>query len=151
MGIKKHPLYYTWSGMIARCYLKSNSHYKYYGAKGVLVDERWHSFENFIEDIDHHIQNGHLLYSSKYQLDKDLKGKRVYSLENCTVAFAKENEAIAREKQKKVVIAMKDNERMKFESLAETSKILNIPRSSIISCIKRKSQHKSGYYFKYSS
>ncbi len=136
---------------MARCYVKSNSHYKYYGAKGVTVDGRWHNFKNFIEDIDHHLENGHLLYSNKYQLDKDLKGKRIYSLGNCTVVSAEENEARARERQKKKVLVMSDNKRLEFESLAETSKILNIPRSSIISCIRRNSQHKSGYNFKYSS
>jgi hypothetical protein len=151
MNIKKHPLYYTWAGMMARCYVKSNSHYKYYGAKGVTVVGRWHNFKNFIEDIDNHLENGHLLYINKYQLDKDLKEKRIYSLENCTVVLAEDNEALAREKQKKKVLVMSDNEKMEFNSLAETSKILNIPRQTIISCIRRNSKHKSGYYFNYSS
>ncbi len=70
---KKHSLYSTWKNMMARCYVKSHPNYKYYGAKGVIVSERWHSSDNFIYDIDNNMPNGHLLYSSDYQLDKDKK------------------------------------------------------------------------------
>lgn len=72
--------------MIARCYYKSNTHYKYYGAKGVTICDRWReNFWHFVEDIDNHMLNGHLLYDDGYVLDKDLKGGNVYSLENCMV------------------------------------------------------------------
>ncbi|WHX92028.1 hypothetical protein [Peribacillus simplex] len=146
---KKHSLYYTWNGMMYRCYKKYHSHYKYYGACGVTVDERWHDFLNFIEDVDNHLLNGNLLYEKGYDLDKDIKGGNTYSLDTCTVIRSWENQSMSREKQKKSILAFNENESIKFESLAETCKQMSINRSTIISCIRRGSQHKSGYYFTY--
>src|SRR5216683_5276646 len=41
--------YTAWRNMINRCYLTRNNSYKYAGARGITVCERWlHSFENFI-------------------------------------------------------------------------------------------------------
>ena len=147
----KHPLYTRWKGMMDRCYNKKHKSYKYYGNRDVKVAQRWHKFENFVYDIDNILENGHLLYEEDYRLDKDKKGGKVYSLGNCMVIPANENEDMSREKQKKKVLIISDNEKMEIESLAETNKILNIPRSTIISCIRRNSKHKSGYNFKYSN
>jgi hypothetical protein len=44
--------YRTWQGMKDRCHNSTNISYKWYGAKGVRVCDRWiHSFENFILDM----------------------------------------------------------------------------------------------------
>ncbi|MGE6205360.1 hypothetical protein [Guptibacillus hwajinpoensis] len=150
MRKKDHELYTRWNGMMARCYYKSNSHYKYYGAKGIKVDERWHDFWNFVFDVDNHLLNGRLLYRKGFDLDKDIKGGNIYSLENCTVVSTKDNESESRKKQQKKLLVMIDEKSVEYDSLADASKKLNIPRSTIISCIKRGNQHKSGYYFKYS-
>ncbi|MFA1512844.1 hypothetical protein ACDN41_26800 [Priestia aryabhattai] len=150
MKKREHPLFYTWSGMMYRCYKPYHKHYKYYGAKGITVSERWHDFWNFIYDIDNYINNGHLLYKDEYQLDKDIKGGKVYSLENCVVTLKTENENASRRKQQKEVLAINDIEKIKFESLAETCKKLNIKRSTLIGCLKRGNRHKAtGYIFKY--
>lgn len=46
------PTYNSWLNMRRRCYDEKNNRYKYYGAKGVTVCERWkNSFENFLEDM----------------------------------------------------------------------------------------------------
>lgn len=51
-GMTGTKMYHRWQGMIARCYRKTNSHYKSYGGRGIKVCERWrHSFENFLEDM----------------------------------------------------------------------------------------------------
>ncbi len=149
MNKKKHPLYYTWNGMMYRCYKPYHSHYKYYGAKGYSVCERWHNFSHFVEDINNHMPNGHLLYKKEYVIDKDLKDSKIYSLTICTIIRGKFNSDIARLKQKKKVIAEKNTKVDVFESLAEVSTLLQIQRSSIISCIKRGNRHKSGYKFVY--
>lgn len=48
----KHELYETWRGMRQRCSNKNHHAYKYYGAVGVRVCERWEkSFAAFIEDM----------------------------------------------------------------------------------------------------
>ena len=49
--IRDHELYNTWKGMMERCSSEGAVAYRYYGAKGVRVCERWHSFWNFVEDM----------------------------------------------------------------------------------------------------
>ncbi|WP_256869920.1 hypothetical protein [Bacillus sp. CDB3] len=101
MKSKNHPLFYTWVGMMYRCYKSYHSHYKYYGAKGITVAERWHDFDNFVYDIDNHMPNGYLLYQDEYKLDKDMNGGMLYSLKTCVVMLKEENEQLSRIKQQK--------------------------------------------------
>lgn len=49
-----HPLYLTYSGMKDRCYSKNNLNYKYYGGRGIRIDDRWlgdNGFQNFCKDM----------------------------------------------------------------------------------------------------
>jgi hypothetical protein len=46
-----HPLYYKWQGMIQRCTNPNNKGYRWYGARGIGVCERWGSFTNFLNDM----------------------------------------------------------------------------------------------------
>lgn len=42
-----------WQGMLRRCYDPNAISFKYYGARGIIVCERWReSFSNFIMDMD---------------------------------------------------------------------------------------------------
>lgn len=43
--------YRTWLSMMQRCYNPKNPSYEDYGGRGIHVDERWHKFENFYEDM----------------------------------------------------------------------------------------------------
>lgn len=64
-GRRYHPLYMTYKKMIGRCYHKHNSAYKYYGAKGVRVYDRWlkdiNSFINYVEKLPHAGEDGYTL------------------------------------------------------------------------------------------
>ena len=40
-GYAKHPLYWTWHGMIDRCYNPDVSNYYLYGARGIAVYAEW--------------------------------------------------------------------------------------------------------------
>lgn len=96
-----------WAKMIQRCYDPTACNYKDYGAKGVVVDDRWHIFENFIKDVP--LIDG---YNKKdfddglLNLDKDLKqahgGKKVYSLDKCTWMSRSENSKIIDNESKKI-------------------------------------------------
>ncbi|HDR3653107.1 TPA: hypothetical protein QCO08_005536 [Bacillus anthracis] len=147
----KHPLYNTWKNMIARCYNEANGNYKFYGAKGITVDEHWRNFDNFVYDIDNHMPNGHLLYNREYQLDKDLKGGKIYSLETCSVILAKVNRELVVKKQRKKVIATNDTETLIFNSIEETSNELNIPRQTLYHYLRSGKNTSHGYIFKYSA
>lgn len=48
-GMKNHPLYQTWRGMLNRCYKENRWDFKYYGGRGIVVCDEWHNVHNFIE------------------------------------------------------------------------------------------------------
>lgn len=50
----KHPLYKAYHAMLDRCYNPNNTHYSYYGGRGITVDDNWrgpHGFSQFINDM----------------------------------------------------------------------------------------------------
>lgn len=50
--VKKRSLTYnTWDKMMSRCHNPNCREYKYYGAVGIYVCERWHDFKNFLADM----------------------------------------------------------------------------------------------------
>lgn len=51
-GKKLSVEYTAWCAMKSRCYNPNNNRYKYYGARGIVVCDRWlHSFTNFYADM----------------------------------------------------------------------------------------------------
>jgi hypothetical protein len=50
-GLWNHPLYPTWHTMMARCHTPTNHKYSRYGARGIVVCERWHDVANFVADM----------------------------------------------------------------------------------------------------
>ena len=74
-GMCKTPAYYSWSGMIARCYKPKTDSYKYYGEKGIKVCKRWlKSFTNFFQDMGK---------SSKGMSLDRVNSKKNYNPNNC--------------------------------------------------------------------
>ena len=71
-----------WYGMLHRTTNPKHTEYSRYGARGITVCDRWHSFENFYEDM----KCGYLSGLSIERIDND-KG---YSLENCRWSTKKE-------------------------------------------------------------
>lgn len=43
--------YMIWAGMLQRCRNTKKLAYKWYGARGIQVCERWNSFDNFLADM----------------------------------------------------------------------------------------------------
>lgn len=51
-GMSRTNTYQSWADMKDRCYNQAAKQYKYYGAKGIKVCDRWkNSFTKFLEDM----------------------------------------------------------------------------------------------------
>lgn len=64
-----HPFAVCWRNMHSRCYNESNNRYKNYGAKGISVCERWHTFANFHADMYGEWSRGLQIERKNTQLD----------------------------------------------------------------------------------
>jgi hypothetical protein len=51
IGKEWTPTYQSWASMWARCTNPAASNYKYYGGRGIKVDESWKEFVNFLRDM----------------------------------------------------------------------------------------------------
>jgi hypothetical protein len=82
-GLSKTPEYKIWKEMRRRCHTPTSSDYKYYGAKGIKVCQRWRkSFVNFIKDLGQRPSN---LYSIERR-----NNQKGYTPSNCYWATRKE-------------------------------------------------------------
>lgn len=73
-SIKPTRTYTKWCSMLARCLRPTRKDYKYYGAIGITVCERWMKFENFLADMGE--------APAGLTLDR-INGALGYSPENC--------------------------------------------------------------------
>lgn len=91
-------LYYTWRGMLRRCYDPTYSKYKWYGERGVTVCDRWHRLDYFIEDIVNLPgYDGEKFESGELELDKDAINyeQKEYSPVTCSLMTHAENNRVA--------------------------------------------------------
>lgn len=83
-GSQETREYSVWSSMFERCYNSNVKSYHRYGGRGIVVCERWHSFENFLADMGPRP-------SSKHQLDRYPNNDGNYEKTNCRWATRKQN------------------------------------------------------------
>lgn len=50
-GAARRPEFVVWQHMLRRCTNPKNKDYKYYGARGISVCDRWKQFEHFLSDM----------------------------------------------------------------------------------------------------
>lgn len=50
-GKTHRPEYWVWDAMVRRCHDPKNKGFANYGARGIQVCDRWHTFENFLADM----------------------------------------------------------------------------------------------------
>ena len=82
--ICKTIAYKCWTNMLNRCYNISNTKYKFYGAKGVIVCEEWLCFANYEKWFN---DNYYEIPNQTMVIDKDIlyKNNKIYSPSTCIV------------------------------------------------------------------
>lgn len=75
-GMRHHPIYNTYNGMMARCYNNKKKSYKHYGGRGIKVCDEWHDINVFIKWCE---DNG---FEKRKQLDR-IDNNKDYSPDNC--------------------------------------------------------------------
>ena len=123
--------YNSWSNMISRCHNKNNKRYKDYGARGIIVCDRWReSFKYFFEDMG--------ICPDGYQIDR-INNNGIYEPSNCRWVTPKENMA----NREKSVIYYVDNK--KFLSSIEAASYFGVSANTILAWCKGRKTDKKWY------
>lgn len=146
----RHFLYKRWECMLNRCYNKSISSYKNYGAKGVTVCERWLCFENYIEDVvtlSGYVESD--IKSGLLELDKDIINREAltYSPETCKWVTKSEQLIESNGRREYDIFFKATRITDKYEevsnSIAKFAKKYNLNGNCICSCLRKYKYYKT--------
>ncbi|WZL56168.1 hypothetical protein SP3_00109 [Bacillus phage fHSPT3] len=149
--------YIMWSGMLERCYDSSCERYKDYGGAGVTVCDRWHSFENFLEDLPNIEGYDEALFKQKkIFIDKDIKqksipkNKKVYSPDTCCFVSRQINNANRdlTNASNHFIATSPDGEVIYVRGLRPFSKKYGLHRPIIKKCLRGEREDYDGWTFK---
>lgn len=82
-GMNKTRFHKLWLDMKGRCYTKSKTAYKYYGGRGIKVEQSWHIFENFRDDMLETYNNHIKKYGERQTTLDRIDVNKGYSKNNC--------------------------------------------------------------------
>jgi hypothetical protein len=120
---KETAEYRTWSSMISRCSNPNDLCWPDYGMRGIIVCERWKTFENFFADMGKRPKGTSEGGRSLYSLDRiDNDGN--YEPGNCRWATSKEQN---RNRRANVMLVLNGRTR----TLAEWSDLLGVSRKKL--------------------
>ncbi|HDK7176524.1 TPA: hypothetical protein PTV31_003140 [Clostridium botulinum] len=144
-------LYGIWRHMLGRCYNDKDLQYEFYGLKGVRVEENWHCFYNFFNDVL--LLNGfneRQLLNNKIQLDKDILQpniiEKIYSKNTCIWLDVYENISLSGNRN---FLAISPDGK---EYICNNAKIFaeehNLNQKCISRCVRGERPHHRGWIFK---
>lgn len=145
--------YKCWSGMMQRCYSEEYQ-VKRPSYIGCVVDERWHNFQNFCDDIkelEGYNEWKNSIKEKEYALDKDIKIKenKIYSKDTCMFVTTSQNSIIANSTGLIYIgTRISDNYQEEFTSQKDFAKKYNLNRSIVCNCIKGKQKIHKNWIFK---
>lgn len=144
-GVKKHPLFSTWVGMISRCYNYNDPSFHKYGGKGVYVSDDWLFFDKFKEDaktlLNYDLKEKN---PNEYQLDKDFLGGKYYSKETCIWLNVKENSTLYNNNI--IYVISNGSKTIEIDNIEKTAKKLGIEPTNLNRVCNGKRKTAGGWY-----
>ena len=122
-GMSKTKLYQHWIDMMRRCYHKGRKEYRNYGARGIEVCDRWHTFKNFYKDMKDSWMSGLTI--------ERVDNNKGYCLDNCTWVELREQP-----KNRRIVRPVRNSLGDVYSSQREASRMTGINNSSINQALK---------------
>lgn len=94
------PTYESWASMKSRCLNRNDQAYKNYGGRGITIDPKWQTFQNFLEDMGERTPtqsierlevDGNYTPSNCIWLEKNLQSKNTRSTVSITIEGETQN------------------------------------------------------------
>lgn len=160
-NVENKVLYIRWYKMLSRCYDEKSHNYKWYGAKGVYVCDRWLHYSNYVEDISNMENYNHLINNPNlWNIDKDIicSGNMCYSPEKCRIVSKYDNisETIDRNNKttsvaRSPVIQMDKNMNIlnEYPSIKRASIETGVNSQCISLCCRGRLKTSGGFIWKY--
>lgn len=145
-----NKVYQLWYNMNKRCHNKKNTDYKYYGAKGITVCEKWRTLDGFIDDVDK-IKGFELesFLKGDLSLDKDYSGSNTYSLKTCEFINQKKNNKFKPTNQKTFIAISPKGEKYESNNQSEFAKKHSLLQPSISACLRGVNKQHRNWMFYY--
>lgn len=159
INYKNTKEYTIWARMLERCYSERTQEFKfpYISYKNCIVNQRWHCFQKFCEDIQELENYQQWKHGSGWELDKDIKvkGNKIYSKDTCMFVLEKDNinEMIQRTTTDKLTgltyVGINTlGEEFEFTNQREFAKTYNLNPSNVNRCLKGEFKQTKGWTFK---
>lgn len=156
INYKRTKEYNLWIRMMGCCYNPKDKSYSDYGAKGVRVDDRWHNFQQFCDDIsDFENYENWKNTEAEYALDKDIIcdkkniSPKIYSKDTCQFITFSENSTYAGYTHKTYIAhRIKDGYEEEFLYGAHFAKKYDIHQTGISACLVGRAKSHRGWRFR---
>ena len=138
----------VWQGMLKRCY--DNSHVRASAYRDITIDDRWHCFDYFLEDIskiDGWDEDS--FYAGDLQLDKDIKGAKRYSKDTCLWVPKEINNKYQPSHMTKFTATSPEGISKAYLSQRECARETQLHKSGIGRCLSGKQKSYKGWKFCY--
>lgn len=149
--VLRRKLYKLWHNIKNRCCNVNHPRYKQYGGRGVVMCDKWLTFDGFLEDVEN--IDGYCEYeilNGKLCLDKDSKDidNKIYCLDKCSFIDITTNNKFKPSQMRKFIGISPSGEEFIGYNISEFARVYNLHQQTISDCLNDKIKKHKGWIFK---